>query len=117
MHLQRAQFGRLHLKTLLDVLIFCSVNFALVISLFKFGGCSLLLIIFDIDRDSRIVWSFVKMCMLVLKIPNISVFFGLKVETYGSTSSSFLVCVHVLKSESLGIDLAFFMPSETTVSG
>ena len=36
MHSQSAQFGRLHLKTLLDVLIFCSVNFALVISLFKF---------------------------------------------------------------------------------
>ena len=49
------------------------------------------------------------MCMLFLKIPNISVLFGLIVETYGSTSSSFLVCVHVLKSESLGIDLAFFM--------
>ena len=57
------------------------------------------------------------MCMLFLKIPNISVLFGLKVETYGSTSSSFLVCVYVLKSESLGIDLAFFMPSEITVSG
>ena len=117
MHSQRAQFGRLHLKTLLDVLIFCSVNFALVISLFKFGGCRLLLIIFDFERASRIVWSLVKMCMLFLNIPNISVLFGLKVETYGSTSSSFLVCVHVLKSDSLGIDLAFFMPSEITVSG
>ena len=95
-------------KTLLDVLIFCSVNFALVISLFKFGGCRLLLIIFDVERASRIVWSLVKMCVLFLKIPNISVLFGLKVETYGSTSSSFLVCVHVLKSESLGIDLVLY---------
>ena len=118
MHSQRAQFGRLHLKTLLDVLIFCSVNFALVIiSLFRFGGCRLLLIIFYVERASRIVWSLVMMCMLFLKNPIISVLFRLKVETYGSTSSSFLVCVHVLKSESLGIDLAFFMPSEITVSG
>ena len=117
MHSQSAQFGRLHLKTLLDVLISCSVNFALVISIFKFGGCRLLFIIFEVERASRIVWSLFKMCMLFLKIPNISVLFGLKVETYGSTSSSFFVCVHVLKSESLGIDLAFFMPSEITVSG
>ena len=116
MQSQRAQFGRLHLNTLLYVLIFCSVNFALVMSLFKFGGCRLLLIIFDVERASRIVWSLVKMCMLFLKISNISVLFGLKIETYGSTSS-FLVCVHVLKSESLGIDLAFFMHSEITVSG
>ena len=56
------------------------------------------------------------MYMLFLKIPNISVLFRLKDETYGSTSSSVLACVHVLKSESLGIDLAFFMPSEITVS-
>ena len=49
MHSQRAQFGRSHLKNLLDVLIFCSVNFALVISLFKCGGCRLLLIIFDVE--------------------------------------------------------------------
>ena len=97
MHSQSAQFGRLHLKTLLDVLIFCSVNFALVISLFKFGGCRLLLIIFDVERASRIVWSLVKMCMLFLKIPNISVLFGLKVETYGSTSSSFLYAYMCLK--------------------
>ena len=119
MQSRRAQFAnrRLHLKNLLDVLIFCSVNFALVISLFKFGGCRLLLVIFDVERASRIVWSLVKMCMLFLKNQNISVLFGLKVETYGSTSSSFLVCVHVLKSESLGIDLASFMPSEITVSG
>ena len=68
MHSQRAQFERLHLKTLLDVLMFCSVNFALVISLFKFGGCRLLLIIFDVERASRIVWSLLKMCMLFLYI-------------------------------------------------
>ena len=120
MHSQRAQFGQLHSKTLLDVLSFCSVNFVLVIiviSIFKFRGCRLLLIIFDFERASRIVWSLVKMCMLFLKIPNISVLFGLKVDTYGSTSSSFFVWVHVLKSESLGIDLAFFMRSEITVSG
>ena len=49
------------------------------------------------------------MCMLFLKIPNISVLFGLKVETYESSSSSFLVSVHVLKSESLGIDLTFML--------
>ena len=56
------------------------------------------------------------MCMLFLKIPNISVLFGLKVKTNGGTSSSFLVCVHMLESESLGNDLAFFMPSKITVS-
>ena len=84
---------------------------------FKFGSCRLLFIMFDVERASRIVWLLVKMCILFLKIPNISVLFGLKVETYGSTSSSFPVCVHVLKSESLGIDLAFSMPSEITVSG
>ena len=55
------------------------------------------------------------MRMLFLKIPNISVLFVLKVEIYGSTSS-FLVCVHVLKSESLWIDLAFIMSSEITIS-
>ena len=46
----------------------CSVNFALVISLFKFGGCRLLLIIFDVERASRIVWSLLKMCMLFIYI-------------------------------------------------
>ena len=63
MHSQRAQFGRLHLKTLLDVLSFCSVNFVLVIiviSIFKFGGCRLLLIIFDFERASRIVGHWLK---------------------------------------------------------
>ena len=72
-----AQFGRLHLNTLFDVLICCSINFALVMSLLKFGGCRLLLIIFDPESASLMVWSLVKMCILLLRIPNISVLFGL----------------------------------------
>ena len=73
------------------------------------------LIIFDSESASLIVWSFVRICILLLRIPNISVLLGLKVETYGSTSSLFCVCV--LKSVFLGMDLAFLMPSENTVSG
>ena len=91
------------------------MNFALVISLFKFGGCRLLLTIFYSESATLIVWSFVRMCILLLTIPDISVLLGLKVETYGSTSSFFCVCV--LKSVILGMDLAFLMPSEITVSG
>ena len=55
------------------------------------------------------------MCMLVLRMPNISALLGLKVDTYGSTSSLFLSCV--VKSTFLGIAFAFLMPSEITVSG
>ena len=97
------------------VLVCCSVNLALVIRFLKFGGCRLLLIIFDPESASRIVWSLVKTYILLFRIPNISVLFGLKVETYGSTSSSFLI--HGVKSDSLGIDTAFLMPSKITASG
>ena len=55
------------------------------------------------------------MCMLVLRIPNISVLLGLEVDTYGSISSLFLSCV--VRSTFLGIVFAFLMPSEITVSG
>ena len=55
------------------------------------------------------------MCILPFRIPNISVFFGLYVETYGSTSSSSFS--FVVSNKFLGIDVAFLKPSFMTVSG
>ena len=55
------------------------------------------------------------MWLFPFKIPNISLLFGLYVETYGSMSSVFFSVV--VNSKFLGIDVAFLKPSIINLSG
>lgn len=58
----------------------CTISFAKVITFFRFGSCLLYFIIFDHKSTTSIVWSMVKMFLLLLWMPNISVQYGLRVE-------------------------------------